>query len=78
VAGGLRSNSLAAASAPPEAACEEALDGYADARCRAGGVVAAGRRAADAGAGWREAQGADDASSSPISALSARRVCSTT
>jgi len=40
VAGALRSNSLATASSPLEAACKEALDGCPEARCRATGADA--------------------------------------
>ena len=45
VAGGLRSNSLAAASAPPLAACEGALDGRPDCRRRAAHAAADVQRA---------------------------------
>jgi len=81
MARGLRSNSQAAASGPLEATCEEALDGRPEAGCRATGADASCGRAAGIvapGAVWQEACGADDASPSLISALSARIVCSTT
>ena len=72
---GLRSNSLAAASAPPLAACEGALDGRPDscrcaARAAADGDYYAGTVAP--GAGRREACGADDATPSVISTSSTR------
>ena len=60
-AGGLRSNSLAAASAPPLVACEGALDGRPDST----GTVAPG-------AGTREACGVEDATPSVISTSSTR------
>ena len=63
---GLQSNSLAAASAPPLAACEGALDGG----CSTGTVAS--------GAGRREARGADDATPSVISTSSWWWECSTT
>ena len=75
---GLRSNSLAATSAPPLAACEGALDGRPDS-CRR-----AARTAADdgystgtisPGAGRREACGADDATPSVISTSSSWWEC---
>jgi len=63
-AGGLQSNSLAAASGPLHAACEEALEGCPDAHwhaagiawCRAGGIDALSVER-------QEACGADNASS---------------
>ena len=75
VARGLRSNSLAAASAPPLAACEEALDGRPDscrraARAAADGGCSTGTVAP--GAGTREACGVEDATLSVISTSSTR------
>ena len=74
-AGGLRSNSLAAASAPLLAACEGALDGHPDscrgaARAAADGGCSTGTVAP--GAGRREACGADNATPSVISTSSTR------
>ena len=73
--GGLRSNSLAAASAPPLAACEGALDGRPDscrraARAAANGGCSTGTVAP--GAGTREACGVEDATPSVISTSSTR------
>ena len=80
-AGGLRSNSLAAASAPPLVACEGALDGRPNScrcasRATADGGYSTGMAAP--GAGRQEACGADDATPSIISTSSSRLVCSTT
>ena len=80
-AGGLRSNSLATASAPPLAACEGTLDGQPDscrraARAAADGGCSAGTVAP--GAGRRGACGADDATPSVISTSSSWLECSTT
>ena len=80
-AGGLRSNSLAAASAPPLAACEGALDGRPDscrraARAAADGGCSTGTVAP--GAGRREACGADEARPSVISTSSSWWECLTT
>ena len=77
-AGGLRSNFLAAASAPPVAACEGALDERPDscrraARAAADGGCSAGTVAP--GAGRREACGADDATPSVISTSSSWWEC---
>ena len=73
-AGGLRSNSLAAASALPFAACEGALDGSDScrraARAAADGGCSTGTVAP--GAGRREVWGADDATPSVISTSSTR------
>ena len=78
---GLRSNSLAAASAPPLAACEGALDGRPDscrraARAAADGGCSMGTVAP--GAGRREVCGADDATPSIISTSSSWWECSAT
>ena len=70
---GLRSNSLAAASAPLLAACEGAFDGRPDSRWHATGAAAIGGCSTDTvapGAGRREARGADDATPSVISTSS--------
>ena len=74
-AGGLRSNSLAAASALPLAACEGALDGRPDscrraARAATDGDCSTGMVAP--GAGTREACGVEDATPSVISTSSTR------
>ena len=67
-AGGLRSSSLAAASGPPLAAREGALDAPpTDACCRVAGTAASG-------ALWREACDADDAIPSRINTSSSRGV----
>ena len=79
-AGGLRSNSLAAASAPPLAACEGALDGRPDSRRRAARAAADGGCSTgmvSPGAGRREARGADDTTPSIISTSSLWWECST-
>ena len=80
-AGGLRSNSLAATSAPPLTACEGALDGRPDSCRRAARAAADGgcsMGTVTPGAGWREACGADDATPSVISTSSSWWECSTT
>ena len=74
-AGGLRSNSLAAARIPPLAACEGPLDGRPDscrcaARAAADGGCSTGTVAP--GAGRQEACGAEDATPSVISTSSTR------
>ena len=74
-AGGLQSNSLAAASAPPLAACEGGLDGRPDscrraARAAADGGCSTGTVAP--GAGTREACGVEDVTPSVISTSSTR------
>ena len=74
-AGGLRSNSLAAASVPPLAACEGAFDGRPDscrraARAAADGSCSTGTFAPRAGT--REACGVEDATPSVISTPSTR------
>ena len=79
-AGGMRSNSLAAASAPLLAAYEGALDGRPDscrraARAATDGGCSTGTVAP--GAGRREAWGADDATPSVISTSSSWWECST-
>ena len=80
-AGGLRSNSLAAASAPSLVACEGALDGRLDSRRRAARAGADGGCSMGTvapGAGRREACGTDDATPSVISTSSSWWECSTT
>ena len=72
-AGGLRSNSLAAANAPPLAACEGSLTGaltLADVQRAPPPTVAAQRARLPPGVGRREACGADDATPSVISTSS--------
>ena len=74
-AGGLRSNSLTTASAPPLSACEGALDGRPDscrraARATAGGGCSTGTVAPVAGT--RETCGVEDATPSVISTSSTR------
>ena len=79
-AGGLRSNSLAAASAPPLAACEGALDERPDSCRRAARAAADGGCSTGAvapGAGRRDACGADDATPSVISTSLSWWECST-
>ena len=74
-AGGLRSNSLAAASAPPLAACEGALDGRPDSCRRAARTTADGGCSTGTvapGAGTREVCGMEDATPSVISTSSTR------
>ena len=74
-AGGLRSNSLAAVSAPPLAACEGALDGRPDSCRQAACVTADGgcpMGTVAPGAGTREACGMEDATPSVISTSSTR------
>ena len=74
-AGGLQSNSLAAASAPPLAACEGALDGRPDSYRRAARAAADGGCSAGTvapGAGTRDACGVEDATPSVISTSSTR------
>ena len=80
-AGGLRSNSQDAASAPLLAACEGAFDGRPDSRWCATGAAAIGGCSTGTvapGAGRREARGADDATPSVISTLSSWWEYSTT